>query len=163
MLSVEYPVHTCDLQVCQLLSDNLQVKSAYSDSTQVTKSNCDYIRVVASKWRAFNPISVAALLIHLNAALPKGGSIPENAAAPKDGAAPKDAAVPKDGDRSALRAVVSRRALGMKLLCLGVPLAYTRWSEDIKCLLTSTLSCICFAVREPASQVLVSFCLAWSW
>ncbi|KAK9839902.1 hypothetical protein WJX74_000152 [Apatococcus lobatus] len=72
------------------------VKSAHSESAQVTKSNCDYIRVIASKWRAFNPISVAAILTHLSVA------------------------VPKDGERKALHAVVSRRALGMKLLCVGL-------------------------------------------
>lgn len=90
--------HPACLNTASLKSlSTVQVRYAHSDSSQVTKSNCDYIRVIASKWRAFAPISVAAILSHLNVA------------------------VPKDGERSALRAVVSRRALGMKLLCTGEP------------------------------------------
>ncbi len=72
-----------------------QVKSAYSSSTQVQRSNYDYIRVFASRWRSFAEIPVAAILTHLNVS------------------------APQDSDRRALRDVVSRRALGTKLLCAG--------------------------------------------
>ena len=72
-----------------------QVKSAYSSSTQVQRSNYDYIRVFASRWQGFAPIPVAAILTHL------------------------DQSAPQEKDGKALRELFSRRALGMKLLCAG--------------------------------------------
>ncbi|KAK9867398.1 hypothetical protein WJX84_001490 [Apatococcus fuscideae] len=73
-----------------------QVASAHSSSPQVVRSNYDYIRVLASKWRSFAPIPVAAILTHLGTAVPQGT------------------------DRSSFREAVNRRALGMKLLCAGL-------------------------------------------